>query len=126
MEVTSHEFIKKICSDFSIDFYQKIKKYYNEFPLINGVKKINLFNDSIIVDKNGNEHPYMLGKYLRNEEKLKDFDYIYIIRPKAFNQIIEETGLFLKSEKCKISEGGGWYSQGTRFFYKDIYCELNN
>ena len=66
----------------------------------------------------------MLNPTIRNEEKLIDFDYIYVTRPKRLKQILKETGINLKSEKCNIYEGGGWYSQGTRYFYKDIYCEV--
>lgn len=39
---------------------------------------------------------------IRNEEKLIDFDYIYITRPKGLGQILKETGINLKSEKCRI------------------------
>ena len=66
----------------------------------------------------------MINSNSRNEEKLTDFDYIYIIRAKQLEQILEETGLKLESKPCKICEGGGWYSKGRKYFYKDITCEL--
>ena len=124
MEVTYYQFCKTIADDFKIELNQKHKTKFSEFPVKNGRRKISSFYDSTIVDASGNEYPYMLNQSMRNEEKLVDFDYIYFIRPKGLKQILEETGLNLKSEKCKISEGDGWYSQGTRYFYKDISCEV--
>ena len=124
MEVTYYQFCKTIADDFKIELNQKHKTKFSEFPVKNGRRKISSFYDSTIVDANGNEYPYMLNQSMRNEEKLVDFDHIYFIRPKNLNQILNETGIKLRSEKCKICEGGGWYSQGTRYFYKDISCEV--
>ena len=124
MEVTYHEFCKTIADDFKIEFKQKHKTKASEFPVINGRRKIRSFYDSIIVDNNGNEYPYMLNQSMRNEEELVDFDHIYFIKPKGLNQILDETGVKLRSEQCKISEGGGWYSYGTKYYYKDIYCKI--
>lgn len=124
MEVTYYQFCKTIADDFKIELNQKHKTKLSEFPVKNGRKKISSFYDSIIVDVDGNEYPYMLNQSMRNEEKLVDFDYIYFIRPKSLKQILDETGLNLKSEKCRICEGGGWYSNGTRYFYKNIFCEV--
>lgn len=95
-----------------------------QFPVKNGIRKISSFYDAKIVDKNGNEFDYMLNQNTRNNEKLLDFDYIYVSRPKSLQQIIEETGAKVTAKKCKICEGGGWYSQGFRYTYKDIYCEV--
>jgi hypothetical protein len=122
MNVTYFQFCKTIAEDFSIELNQKHKTKFNQFPVKNGKRKINSFYDATIVDNQANEYPYMLSQTIRNEEKLIDFDYIYIIRAKPLEQIVEETGVILKSEHCKICEGGGWYSQGTRYFYKDISC----
>ena len=124
MEVTYYEFCKTIADDFKIEFNQKHKTESSKFPVKNGRKKIRSFYDSTIVDSDGSEHPYMLNQSIRNEEKLVDFDHIYFIRPKSLEQILDETGVKLRSEKCKISEGDGWYSQGIRYFYKDISCEV--
>ena len=126
MEVTYYQFCKTIADDFKIELNQKHKTRLSQFPIKNGKRKINSFHDAIIVDSNGKEYPYMLSQTppIRNEEKLIDFDYIYITRPKGLGQILKETGINLKSEKCRICEGGGWYSQGTRYFYKDISCEV--
>ena len=124
MKVTYYQFCKTIADDFKIEFKQKHITKASEFPVINGKRKVRSFYDSIIVDNNGNEYPYMLNQSMRNEEDLVDFDHIYFTRPKNLKQILDETGVKLRSEKCKICEGGGWYSQGTRYFYKDISCEV--
>ena len=124
MEVRYYDFCKRIANDEKIEFTQKIKVFRKDFPLKNGVTKVNATYYSIIVDKEGNEFPYMLEQYLRNDSKLIDFDYIYRITQKSLTQILEETGVNIKSEKCKICEGGGWYRQGNRYFYKDIFCEV--
>lgn len=124
MKTTYHQFCKTITDDFKIELNQKHKTKLSEFPIKNGKRKINSFYDAIIVDKAGKEYPYMLYGSVRNEEKLSDFDYIYIIRPKSLDQILNEVGIKLKSEKCKICEGNGWYSYGTRYFYKEFSCEV--
>ena len=124
MEVTYFEFCKSIAEDFGIELMNKQKKYINQFPIKNGRRKINSFRDAVIVSKDGNEHPYMLSTSgVRNEKQLIDFDYIYIKRAKSLNQIVEEAGIALKSKPCKICEGSGFHSKGTRYFYKNIYCE---
>jgi len=124
MMVTYYQFCKTIAEDFKIELNQKYKTKLSSFPIRNNKRKIKSYYDARIVDNEGNEYPYMLTQTIRNEEKLVDFDYIYVIRPKSLEQIIKEIGINLKSEKCKISESGGWYSQGIRYFYKDIFCEI--
>lgn len=126
MQVTYYQFCKTIADDFKIELNQKHKTKLSQFPIKNGKRKISSFYDAVIVDVDGNEYPYMLSQTppIRNDEKLIDFDYIYIIRPKGLEQILKETGVNLKSKKCRICEGGGWYSQGRRYFYKDISCEV--
>ena len=125
-DVTYYQFCKKICEDLGIELTQKHKTYINQFPIKDGKRKIKSFYNAVIVDKVGNEYPYMISQLptIRNEKRLIDFDYIYVIRAKDLDQIIKETGIKIKSEKCRISEGGGWYSNGTRYFYKEIYCEI--
>ena len=119
-----NHFCDMIAKDYNIDPQYKSIYPFNSFPIINGKRKINARFESIIVDNNGNEFPYMLEKTIRNEEKLITFDHIYTIRSKPLETIIKEIGLNLKNESCKICEGGGWYSKGTRYFYKDVYCEI--
>lgn len=123
-QVTESQFCDVITKDYNIDPQYKSIYSFNSFPLINGKRKINARYDSIIVDKEGNEFPYMLSNNVRNEEKLIDFDHIYTIYYKTLDQILKEIPITLKSESCKICEGGGWYSNGTRYFYKDVYCKI--
>lgn len=124
MEVNYYEFCKKIAEDFGIELHKRQKYYFEYFPTKNGKKKINATYDSVIVDRLGNEHPYMVNSGQRNEEKLIDFDYIYTETLKCLDEIIKETGVKMGIKKVKICEGGGWYSWGNRYSYKDIYCEF--
>ncbi|MDP9954722.1 hypothetical protein J2X97_000359 [Epilithonimonas hungarica] len=123
-EVLTHEFIQRIASDFGVNSEYKDKRYIDDFPIVNGKRKINSSSHSIIVDNEGNEFPYMKMINQRNDEKLQDFNYIYLIRTKSISEIVTETGVELKTQKCKICEGGGWHTNGTRYIYKDIYCEI--
>lgn len=122
--VTYYNFCKQIANDYNIDFNKKILDYPNQFPIKNGKRKIKSSYDAIIVDKNNNEYPYMLSQYQRNDDKLIDFKYIYTVRHKQLSEILTEVNLKLKSVPCKLCEGNGWFSKGTRYFYKDIYCEI--
>ena len=123
-QVTQSQFTDILCKDYNIDSQYKSITKFESFPVINGKRKINARYDSIIVDNDGNEFPYMLSKYVRNEEKLLNFDYIYTIYYKTLDQILKEIPITLKTESCKICEGGGWYTNGIKYYYKDIYCEI--
>ncbi|WPO89903.1 hypothetical protein [Chryseobacterium sp. HR92] len=123
-EINPFEFVKKIALEFGVDGTKKYKTFFSQFPIKNGKKKISSSADAIIVDAIGNEFPYMLNPYQRNNDKLKEFDFIYVIRSKGLNEIINETGALVKTEICKICEGGGWYSWGTKYTYGDVYCEI--
>lgn len=68
------QFIDILCKDYNIDSRYKSITKFESFPVINGKRKINARYDSIIVDKEGNEFPYILSTYVRNEEKLLNFD----------------------------------------------------
>ena len=124
--VAVFEFLNEIAKDHNINPKVKIKDYKRSFKMVNGNLKIKAFSDSIIVDLNGNEFPYMLSVQppIRNDEKLLDFDYIYRLTFKSLSELTKEAGIELKSEDCRICEGGGWYSHGTRYFYKEISCEI--
>ena len=124
MRVSYYEFCKTIAEDFGIELNKTYKTRFEEFPAKNGQRKINGSHDAIIVDRQGNEHPYMISPSMRNNEKLNDFEYIYVVRMKSLLQIIEEIGINLKSQPCKICEGNGWHSNGTEYFYKEISCVI--
>jgi hypothetical protein len=123
MKVNYQTFIETIANDYNVSSTEEIKHYFSSFPIKNGKRKINASYDAIIVDREGNKFPYMLTKSQRNADKLIDFDYISITRLKPLKVLLEEIGLILKSENCKICEGNGWYSQGTRYYYKELIYE---
>jgi hypothetical protein len=121
--ITYNALFNEIVKDYNIEPLHKIKTFKKEFPVKNGKRKIKSSHDAVIVDNEGIEYPYMLTQHQRNYEKLKDFDYIYVLRRKPLHQILQEANITLKSEPCKICEGGGWYSKGKRVFYKEFFCE---
>lgn len=123
-EVSLYALKKAICDDYNLELNRKYKIYKNEFPIKNGKRKIKASNTHIIVDREGNEYPYMLNEYQRNDEKLVDFHYLYINAPKQLDEILKEANITLDVKPCRIDEGGGWYSKGKRYTYKDIYCEV--
>lgn len=103
---------------------EPVIKKYDDYILVNNRRIIHARYSSVIVDKYGQEWPYMLTQSVRNDNKLFEFDHIYTMYAKNLDKIMKEANLTLKSEPCKICEGGGWSSQGTRWFYKDMYCEI--
>jgi hypothetical protein len=124
MEVSSYNFKQQIIKDYKLTPDKKHIIRYNQFPMKNGKRKISSPHNSTIVDKEGNEYPYMLTHNQRNAEKLKDFDHIYFMQYKSLDEITREAGITLKTEPCRICEGGGWYSNGRRYYYKDLTCEF--
>jgi len=126
MNVSINRFVEVICKDYGIEPMRKYKMQPKDFPFKRGKRRISCSGDSVIVDKQGNEHPYMisLSPAVRNNERLEDFDHIYVIRHKNLSEVLQETGAEVKKTPCKVCEGGGWYTNGTRYEYKDIYCEI--
>lgn len=125
-ELTEYELSRIIAQDFRIDTKKVIKRYSEDFreKTKTGNKCINSSSDSIIVDLEGNEFPYMLSNNQRNDGRLLDFDYIYYIRSKGLLEVCKEAKINLKTQKCKICEGNGWYTQGQKYIYKNNYCEI--
>lgn len=121
--VTTHELAMDIVEELGIEAKNRIKTKFENYPVKDGKRKIKSFWDSVIVDRDGNEHPYMLDNNCRNDEKLVDFDHIYYERYKDISQVIKETGAKVHTKFVKICEGGGWFSAGFRYTYKDKYCE---
>ena len=122
-KIDSFRFVQLIAADFKIDIRKKCITFKHQFPIRNGVRKIKSSNDAIVVNHKGEEFPYMIGQK-RNEEQLVDFDYIYVNRFKSLEEVLKEAKITLKSESVRISEGGGWYSTGRRYYYKDYMCEI--
>ena len=125
-ELTLYKFCKQICEENNIEFNTKIIiGYEKDFPLReNGTRKIHASSGSYIIDKQGNEHKYMLNYFTRNEEALKSFDYIYYNSFITVTELIYDYNIPITTENCKICEGNGWTSKGIKFIYKDIYCEV--
>jgi hypothetical protein len=121
-ELSYIDFVTEIAKDFSLE---TSKEYKLKLPadnkriksFIRGVAHMSKIFDGQI------EHPYMLDNK-RNEQALSRGMEIRYIGCKSLNDILNESGIKLRSENCKISEGGGWYSDGTRYFYKDFYLEI--
>ena len=124
-QITQTKMVEIIAADYNISAIKINKKYFHEYKIINGVRKINATIDSVIVSKYGTEHPYMIKNGNRNELALIDFDYIYVKTHKNLFEILKEADITLKRSKCRIDEGGGWYSNGYRYYYDEFYCELN-
>jgi len=123
MKVSETYLCELIAKKAGISAVEKLKINMQQYPFKKGIRKIKAPNDAIIVDNQGNEFPYMIGNF-RNDERLIDFDHIYVIRPKSLKKILKESGITIKSEFAKISEGGGWSSQGVRYFYEGFICEI--
>ena len=70
------------------------------------------------------EHPYMLTQNQRNEDSLKKGVELRVLATKNLNEVLKEAKITLQSERCEVCEGGGWYSEGSRYFYKNIYTEF--
>lgn len=123
-KLNENDMVKIIAEDYNISSKKKMKTYFNEFPIRKNKRRICGRYDSIIVDKDGDEFPYMSSKNERNDDKLIEFDYIYNIVYKTLEDIINELNLHLKTEECKICESGGWFSIGMRYYYKNYYCDI--
>jgi hypothetical protein len=124
MQVTYYQFCATLAADFRLELYHKHIIRLQDYPIKNGKRKINSWQDAVIVTANGKEYPYMLSQTLRNDKHLQDFAYIYINRPKSLPQLLQEAGITLKSKSCRICEGNEWYRTSVKYFYKDIYCEV--
>jgi len=122
--ISYHSFISKICEDNNMS----VCKFYH-LKLPTDREQIKSFTTSRanrvkIIDKNHNRLPYMLSNTTRNEEALINGVSLEVNDYKSLKEILEETKVQLKISSVKISEGGGWYSQGTRYEYNDIACEI--
>lgn len=118
-ELSYRNFVKKIAEDFNLS---PDKEYKLSLPADKKAFKNFVRGDAyrMRIFDGTNEHPYMLENK-RNDEALAKGVELRYLGEKGLNTILEETGLKLKSENCRICEGGGWYSNGTKYFYKD-YC----
>ena len=125
VEITEFEMIKQVANDYSICISKRVEKKFEDYPTYGGIRKIHSHRDAVIVKRDGTEVPYMIDYNNRNNAELRDFDHIYVIRPKSLIEILDEAEIELKAEPCRICEGGGWSSQGVRLYYHKFYCEVN-
>ena len=119
--VSYSTFIREIAKDFKLTVEQE---YILKLPSDN----IKSFTQSVAKDvrifDGENEYPYMLSNNIRNNEQMKNAIELRRLGTKSLEQIIKEANISLITEKCKICEGGGWYSSGIKYIYKNIYCKL--
>lgn len=120
--ISSYDLIAEIAKDFSIS----IEKEFT-LSLPNSAANIKGFVRGIAartrIFDGETEHPFMLNG-MRNNDVLNKGVELRFLGRKSLDEIIKESGATVKTENCRICEGGGWTSQGTRYIYKDIYCEI--
>jgi len=124
-QVRYYDFIKRICEDFNLEIDMEYvlplpadKKFIKGFTT-SRAGDIRIFDGEL-------EHPYMMDKHScqRNDKAFAIGKELRYKGTKSMADIINESGVKLETKKCRICEGGGWSSEGTRYIYKDIYCEL--
>lgn len=118
-KVSTEELKHKIASEHGIKTTKRVVQSSSSFKN----NKISCKSNSVIVDKNGEEHPYMLNEMQRNDSKLKDFDYIYTDVPKDIKQVAKEANVSLNEKSTKVDAGNGCFSHGKQYSYKDNYCD---
>lgn len=69
------------------------------------------------------ELPYMV-ECRRNEEALKAGKELRATVARNLRDILTDSKAPFLMESCDISEGGGWYSSGTRYIYENFCCEV--
>lgn len=124
--VTYYDFVETICKDNNIS-----NTTTDILTLPNDESKIKSFvkgHAHIInfVTKSGERLPYMVNTAngAKRNEKFSEASILELKRSKRIYEVSEELGIVIKSKSCRISEGGGWYSNGTAYYYKDIRCEV--
>lgn len=121
-EVYYHVFIAKLCQDFDII---TTKELILKLPADN--KKIKSFTTSRAKDVrifDGQvEYPYMLGDK-RNDEILSKGKELRYKASKSLRELMSEYKLPIQTKSCRICEGNGWTSSGTRYSYKNMFIEI--
>jgi len=117
------DFKLKIADDFNVPFKREFK-----LKLPKDKKSMKLFTNGVArevrIFDGIREYPYMLDLTKRNDEMLIKGVELRHLGEKSLNEILKETGAIIKSKKCKVDEGQGCYSNGTKYSYKNIYCEV--
>jgi hypothetical protein len=119
----NHDFLKVICFDFGIS---QEKEYTLRLPTDKKTFKqwTRGWAHGARIFDGSKEHPYMIDRNTRNEKQLETATELRYLGFKTFSQIVKESGVKLQREKCRICEGGGWHSEGTKYTYKNISCEF--
>lgn len=121
-EVSEDKFVEILATDLGISpkKERKLKLPIGKSAVRNFTssvaKEVRIFDGKI-------EHPYMLGEQ-RNEKAFANGVELRVFTNKNLMEIIEEGGVILRKIKCKICDGGGWYHEGLRYFYKNYYVEI--
>lgn len=117
------DFINAIKADFNIviDKEVTLKLPANKKNIKNFTRS--MARDVRIFDGN-TEHPYMLTNGQRNEDILSIGKELRCTTQKRLHELITEYNLPVQSKPCRICEGNGWTSSGTRYIYKDLFIEL--
>jgi hypothetical protein len=120
--VSYTEFIDRIATDFNLSLEKEFR-----LKLPTDKKTMRRFITSVAyktrIFDGTNEHPYMLPTR-RNDEALATGIELRYTGRKSFGEVLDESGAEVKSCSVKMCEGGGWYSAGTKYTYKEIYIEL--
>lgn len=130
-ELTNYDFLKMLAVEYNIELKENRTLRMPANPKLLKQFTMGHANSTFIFDGE-TEHPYMIGisetRYnpKRNEEKLAIAKELRQLRFRRLDEVIKEAkdkGAVIKSAPCQISEGGGWHSSGTAYFYKDFYTE---
>lgn len=122
-QVYYYEFLAKLCQDFDMITTKEItlklpadKKKIKSFT-VSKARDIRIFDGKI-------EHPYMLDDNKRNDEILSKGKELRHKKSKSLRELILEYNLPIQTKSCRICEGNGWTSSGTRYSYKDMFVEI--
>lgn len=125
-EITYHQFRAEIAKEHGIDTRKKVVVATNRNYIKNahGIPQIKAPYNSIIVDLEGKEHPYMINDNNRNNLILTgNFREVYYRAYKTIEEIEQEAGIKIRKERRAIDESNGYYSWGTLYTWKDMQCE---
>jgi hypothetical protein len=122
-EVYYHVFLAKLCQDFDMI---TTKELVLKLPADN--KKVKSFTTSrardVRIFDGQIEHPYMLNEYKRNDEILSKGKELRYKTSKSLRELISEYNLPIQTKPCRICEGNGWTSSGTRYSYENMFIEI--
>ncbi len=123
IELSPKKFKEMIANDFSINPQEELILKLPKNP--KSIKKFaEGFANSVRIFDGTKEHPYMISEGVRNDMILSNARELRLKKDKLFDDIIKQTGVTLKKQKCKIYDTGGYYYIGYKYFYKNYYVEI--